>query len=142
MYMYKCGFDIFELSKQKMSDALGIFYSFLMMTTMIHCILLVIMNKVRILKLVKFIDTFYHKDLLSNSDYEFLNSRYRGFFSYLEFYPDRNDFHVLYEDRGFDRFVKQFKKRLTYLAVVTAIGLVLIVIIGFAGTSILTEVTS
>lgn len=85
-----------------------------------HFFLLVYTNKNRIRKLVTFVENFRKDNLLTGKDYERLNDRYTSFLSYLEFFPDKDDYKILYENVEFDNFVRKTRQRLKYYAIVSA----------------------
>jgi hypothetical protein len=87
--------------------------------------LLIVLNKRRVIKLRAFIVNFKERGLLSDRDYQLLDGRYNGIFSYLEFFPDKVDFAKLYEDETFDRFATRTKKWLKILAIGAAISMTL-----------------
>lgn len=92
----------------------------LMVTLTIHFFLLIFTNKWRVNKLVSFVEKFNEENILAKSDYDYLYDRYTGFLSYMEFFPDKDDYKCLYENKDFDKFVKTTRKRLIYYAIVTA----------------------
>src|SRR5688572_30213883 len=100
------------------------------MTTMtIHFLLLIMTNQWRIKRLVTFVDKFRDDDLLAKKDYEHLHDRYTSFLSYMEFFPDKQDYSLLYENEEFDKFVTRTRKRLKYYAIVTAVCFALLSIL-------------
>ncbi len=111
-----------------MSTTLKTFYLLIAVSTPIHWISLITINKWRIFKLRRFIDDFKDRGVLSKSDYDLLYDRYHGFFNYLEFFPDRDDFPALYEDQGFNRFVTKTRSRLKYFLIGGIICIILIAI--------------
>ena len=89
-------------------------------------------NTFRIKKLIKFVDRFKNEGKLSASDYGLLHDRYTGFFHYLEFYPDKEDFKTLYENPEFDEYVRRSKWKLKYCSMVIGISfLVLLMVLPF-----------
>lgn len=102
-----------------------VFYFVLIASNMVHIVLLIVLNKRRIIKLRDFIVNFKERGMLSDKDYQLLDGRYNGIFSYLEFFPDKVDFANLYEDEPFARFVAKTKKRLKILAIGAAISMTL-----------------
>jgi hypothetical protein len=111
-----------------MSENLKIFDLLLIVATFVQMALLLVLNKWRGMKLRTFIVDFKKRNLLSDKDYQLLDGRYNGFFRDLEFFPDRADFAMLYEDEIFNRFVTKTEKRLMILAVGTVIGIALTII--------------
>ena len=98
-----------------------IFLPVITITLMIHFFLLILTNQWRIKKLVTFVDKFRDEDLLTEKDYEYLHNRYNSFLSYMEFFPDKEDYSSIYENAEFDRFVRTTRRRLKYYAIVTGI---------------------
>jgi hypothetical protein len=90
--------------------------------------LLLILNKLRVMKLRTFIVDFKKRSLLSDKDYQLLDERFNRFFHDLEFFPDRRDFAMLYEDETFRHFVTKTEKRLMILAIGTVISIALTII--------------
>lgn len=111
-----------------MSENLKIFHLLLIMSTFVQMALLLVLNKLRVMKLRTFVADFKKKNLLSDKDYQLLDGRYNGVFHNLEFFPDRRDFATLYEDEAFARFVTKTEKRLIILAIGTVISIALTII--------------
>jgi hypothetical protein len=103
--------------------------SILMVLLTIHFFLLIWTNKWRIRKLVTFIDKFKQEELLGKRDYEYLNDRYTNFFRYMEFFPDKEDYRLLYENKDFYKFVTTTKTRLKYYAIVSVICATLLAVL-------------
>lgn len=101
----------------------------LMVLVTIHSILLIWTNQWRIQKLIKFVDAFKKQGLLEQPDYDFLHDRYTSFLSYLEFFPDEQDYGQLYKNKEFSQFVTTTRKRLKYYAIVTVICFTLLAVL-------------
>ena len=106
-----------------------ILLSILMVLLTIHSFLLIWTNKWRIRKLVTFVDKFKEEELLGKKDYEYLYDRYTSFLSYMEFFPDKEDYRLLYENKDFYKFVTTTRNRLIYYAIVTVICFALLAVL-------------
>jgi hypothetical protein len=93
-----------------------------------HFSLLLLHNTFRIKRLVKFVKKFQKDGKLSANDFKVLYERYTSFLSYLEFYPDKEDFKILYENSEFDKYVKRSKWILKYCIVVIGITFIILLI--------------
>lgn len=98
-------------------------------TLFAHAALLAFHNKFRIKKLLWYLDIFKKENKISDKGYDLLYNRYTGFFHYLEFYPDRDDFKVLYENRDFDTYVRMSRWKIRYCSMVIAVSFLLLVLI-------------
>jgi hypothetical protein len=98
------------------------------MSTFVQMALLLVLNKLRVMKLRTFMVEFKKRNVLSDKDYQLLDGRYNGFSHALEFFPDRRDFATLYKDEIFDQFVTKTEKRLMILAIGTVISIALTII--------------
>jgi hypothetical protein len=78
---------------------------------------------------VTFIDKFRDEGLLAKKDYEHLYDRYTSFLSYMEFFPNKQEYSLLYENKAFDKFVTRTRKGLTYYVIVTAICFALLAVL-------------
>jgi hypothetical protein len=76
-----------------------------------------------------FVNKFKEEEILGKKDYEYLYGRYTSFLSYMEFFPDKDDYQLLYEDKEFNKFVTTNRKRLKYYAVVTAVCFALLAVL-------------
>ncbi len=101
----------------------------ILITLMVHLFLFILNNQWRVRKLVIFIDKFRDEDLLAKEDHEILYDRYSSFLSYMEFFPDKQEYRLLYENKEFDSFVTSTRKRLKYYAIVTAICFALLAVL-------------
>lgn len=95
----------------------------------VHAFLLMFHNTFRIKKLLKYVDLFKKEGKLSDKDFELLYDRYTSFFSYLEFYPDKNDFKTLYENSEFESYVRRSKWKLKYYSIVVGASFLILLII-------------
>lgn len=111
-----------------MSEGFKVFALLIMLSTWVQGAALLIINKWRVMKLRGFIDSFRTRDLLSDKDYQLLSDRYNGIFSPFEFFPDKKDFAVLYEDEVFARFVTKTRMRMKMLAIGFAVSIALTII--------------
>lgn len=94
-----------------------------------HFFFLMFHNTFRIKKLIKFVDKFKKEGKLSDADYELLYNRYTSFFSYLELYPDKEDFKLLYQSPEFDNYVRASKWKLKYCSIVIGISFLILLIV-------------
>src|SRR6478735_5387489 len=108
-----------------MIDVMEFFTLVLTLICFSHFFLLIYTNKRRIKKLVTFVENFGKDNLLTVNEYERLYDRYTSFLSYLEFFPDKDDYRNLYENVEFDQFVRKTRQRLKYYAIVSATCFVL-----------------
>lgn len=112
-----------------MNDSLTVIEIVIAITLLVHCYLLAIHNVFRIRKLLIYIDQFKEEGKLSKNDFDLLYNRYTSFFHYLEFYPDKSDFKVLYENIAFDAYVKKSKWKLKYYSTVSLTLIVILLIL-------------
>ena len=108
-----------ETKTDKVDGDMTVLLPIVMILLMIHFFLLIWTNQWRIKKLVTFVDKFRDEDLLTKKDYEYLYNRYTSFLSYMEFFPDKEDYKSIYENVEFVRFVQRTRRRLKYYAIVT-----------------------
>jgi hypothetical protein len=108
---------------------MAILLPILMVTLTIHFFLLIWTNKWRVNKLVLFVEKFNEEKILTESDYDYLYDRYTSFLSYMEFFPDKEGYKLLYENKEFEKFVATTRKRLNYYAIVTAACFALLAIL-------------
>lgn len=85
--------------------------------------LFILGNKIRIKRLLSFVEKFGLDGTLTRKEYEYLKSRYSNFLGYMEFYPDSKDYSKIYEDKEFNEFVRQTKTRQKWLAIFFYVGL-------------------
>lgn len=109
-----------------MNDAMENFILILTLINFSHFFLLIYANKNRIRKLVVFLEDFRRDNLLTEKDYERLHDQYTGFLSYLEFFPDKDDYKALYENNDFDKFVTKTRRKLKYYAIISAVTFALL----------------
>jgi hypothetical protein len=112
-----------------MNDSLTVIEIVIAITLFVHFYLLMMHNAFRVKKLLTYIDQFKQEGKLSKNDFELLYNRYTSFFHYLEFYPDKSDFKVLYENTAFDAYVKKSKWKLKYYSIVSLTLIVILLIL-------------
>ena len=109
-----------------MNEVAKIIYILIFLTGVTHFALLIITNKMRIKRLVTYIENFRSANVLTKSDYEYLRDRYTSFMSYMEFFPDRTDYKAMYDNPEFDQFVNKMRRRLKYYAIVSSVTLIIL----------------
>lgn len=91
---------------------------------------LIMYNRYRIKRLTIFVNEFHKIGLLKKKEYELLAGNYRGFFRYLEGYPDRDKYAILYLHNDFRVFSEQSILIFKYLFVAIP-SLLFLTILGF-----------
>ncbi|WP_276371743.1 hypothetical protein [Chryseolinea sp. H1M3-3] len=99
------------------------------LTGVTHLALLIITNKIRIKRLVTYVENFRSANVLTKSDYEYLRDRYTSFMGYMESFPDKTYYKVMYDNPEFDQFVHKMRRRLRYYAIVAAVTLIVLIFI-------------
>ena len=112
-----------------MNEVDKIVFIVIFLTGITHLALLIIANKMRIKRLVTYVENFRSANVLTKSEYEHLRDRYTSFMSYMEFFPDRTDYKAMYDNSEFDQFVNKMRRRLKYYAIVSAVTLTILVFI-------------
>lgn len=83
----------------------------LILALSIHMILFHLFNDFRISRIKRHINEMNHKNILNERDYNRLVKRYKGFFYYMQGFPDIEEYPKIYEDNKFGKF-KIFSRRL------------------------------
>jgi len=83
-------------------------------------------NQVRIGRLSSFVREFRDRQVLTESEFSDLHGRYSGFLSYMEWFPNKEDYPKLYADMEFDNFVRHSRIKLKYFGIVTLLSFVII----------------
>lgn len=112
-----------------MNQVLEVFKIAVFLTLFSHALFLSMHNELRIKKVLWYLDLFKKNREISDKDYKFLYDRYAGFFNYLEFYPDKEDFKALYQNSDFARYVNRSKWKIKYCAIVIAVSILILILI-------------
>jgi hypothetical protein len=100
---------------------------------LIHSLFLVFFIRYRVSTIIQYCHMFKRNGLLSQKQFDFLESRYRSFMGYMESFPEPETHSLLYTDLHFLKFKKRSRLILRYLilsVLLITILLILIVAVG------------